>query len=102
VSGACLMTRRAVFEEAGGFDEAFRRTLFDVDYCMRVRVLGLRILCTPLAELTWGDVARAAAMDAGGSDARAFAQRWGGVGEVEDPYLNANVLWPTPLSLRFT
>jgi GT2 family glycosyltransferase len=101
VSGACLMTRRAVFEEAGGFDETFRRTLWDVDYCMRVRVLGLRILCTPLAELTWGDAARAGGMDTTGSDARAFAQRWGGVGEVEDPYLNANVLWPTPLSLRF-
>ncbi len=101
VSGACLMTRRAVFEEAGGLDETFRRTLFDVDYCMRVRALGLRVLCTPLAELTWGGAVRAAAMDADRSDARAFAQRWGGAGEAEDPYLNANVLWPTPLSLRF-
>jgi GT2 family glycosyltransferase len=101
VSGACLMTRRAVFEEAGGFDEAFGRTLFDVDYCMRVRVLGLRVLCTPLAALTWGDAGPAGAADTTGSDARVFAQRWGGVGEVEDPYLNPNVLWPTPLSLRF-
>ncbi len=102
VSSACLMTRRAVFEEAGGFDETYRRTLFDVDYCMRVRVLGRRILCTPLAALTWGDAARAGVVGTTGSDARAFAQRWGDVGELEDPYLNPNVLWPAPLSLRLT
>ena len=54
VSGACLMTRRAVFEKAGGLDERFQRELFDVDYCMRVRELGHRVLCTPLAELTCG------------------------------------------------
>jgi hypothetical protein len=26
--------------------------------------------------------------------------RWGGVDGIEDPYLNVNVLWPAPLSLR--
>jgi hypothetical protein len=29
-----------------------------------------------------------------------FAERWGGIDEVEEPYLNVNVLWPTPLSLQ--
>jgi len=40
VSGACLMTRRVVFEQASGMDERFARALFDVDYCLRVRALG--------------------------------------------------------------
>jgi GT2 family glycosyltransferase len=100
VSGACLMTRRDVFEHANGFDERFRRTFWDVDYCMRVRALGNRVLCTPLAELTWGDAGRSDDVDVSGQDARTFAERWGGVDEVEEPYVNANVLWPTPLSLR--
>jgi GT2 family glycosyltransferase len=100
VSGACLMTRRTVFEQTGGFDERFQRAYWDVDYCMRVRALGHRVLCTPLAELTWGEAARSDGGDIAGRDARTFAERWGGVDEVEEPYLNVNVLWPAPLSLR--
>ena len=100
VSGACLMTKRAVFDEAGGFDERFSATLWDVDYCLRIRALGHRVLCTPLAEMTWGEAARAGGAAAMGTDARTFSERWGGVEEIEDPYLNVNVLWPAPLSLR--
>jgi GT2 family glycosyltransferase len=100
VSGACLMTRRDVFDAAGGVDEAFTHALWDVDYCLRVQALGHRVLCTPLAEMTWGEAARIGGAGLGGKDARTFADRWGGVDEIDDPYLNVNVLWPAPLSLR--
>jgi GT2 family glycosyltransferase len=100
VSGACLMTRRAVFEQAGGIDPIYRRALLDVDYCLRVRQLGFRVLCTPLAELTWGDAQRGGTEDGSGWDERTFTERWGSSGEIPDPYVNANVLWPNPLSLR--
>ena len=100
VSGACLMTRRDVFEAVGGLDETFQHALWDVDYCMRVRAMDHRVLCTPLAELTWGEAARADGSSIAGGDARSFAERWGGIDEVDEPYLNANVLWPAPLSLR--
>jgi GT2 family glycosyltransferase len=100
VSGACLMTRREVFEQAGGIDERFTRALWDVDYCLRVRARRQRVLCTPLAEMTWGDATRASAGAMTGRDARTFADLWGGVGEIDDPHLNVNVLWPAPLSLR--
>jgi GT2 family glycosyltransferase len=100
VSGACLMTRRDVFEAAGGVDEAFTHALWDVDYCLRIQKLGNRVLCTPLAEMTWGDAARSGSAGFAAHDARTFAERWGGVDDLDDPYLNVNVLWPTPLSLR--
>jgi O-antigen biosynthesis protein len=100
VSGACLMTRREVFDQAGCLDERYSRALWDVDYCLRVRALGHRVLCTPLAEMTWGEAARAGGAGMAGKDAREFAERWGGIGEIDDPYLNTNVLWPAPLSLR--
>jgi hypothetical protein len=100
VSGACLMTRRDVFEQAGGLDEHFSRVLFDFDYCLRVRALGHRVLCTPLAELTWGEAERGAWVDRGDRDSEVFTQKWGEPGRIEDPYVNRNVLWPNPLSLR--
>jgi hypothetical protein len=100
VAGACIMTRRDVFERAAGLDERFRHAFWDVDYCMRVRALGHRVLCTPLAELTWGDAGEAGASDMSGHDARTLAERWCGVDEIAEPYVNANVLWPAPLSLR--
>jgi O-antigen biosynthesis protein len=100
VSGACLMTSRDVFEQAGGLDDRFRQALWDVDYCLRLRALGHRVLCTPLAELTWGDAAGGARVDRGDRDAEFFTQTWGNADGIEDPYLNRNVLWPNPLSLR--
>jgi O-antigen biosynthesis protein len=100
VSGACLMTRREVFEQVGGIDERYARALWDVDYCLRTRARGQRVLSTPLVEMTWGDAERARAAAMTGSDARMFAELWGGVGEIDEPYLNINVLWPAPLSLR--
>ncbi len=100
VSGACLMTRREVFVTAGGLDERFHRDLFDVDYCVRVRGLGHRVLCTPLAELTCGALSPLRDADCALDDKRAFTERWGTAGPIEDPYLNRNVFWPNPLSLR--
>ncbi len=52
VTGACLMVRKTVFDQIGGFDEvAFAVAFNDVDLCLRVRKLGLRIIYTPLATL---------------------------------------------------
>ena len=51
VTAACLMTRREVFDEAGGFDERFAVDFNDVDYCLRVGRLGYRVLFTPHARL---------------------------------------------------
>ncbi|HEY8506237.1 MAG TPA: glycosyltransferase, partial [Gemmataceae bacterium] len=43
VSGACLLTHRRHFDLLGGFDAArFPRSLFDVDYCLRLAERGLR------------------------------------------------------------
>lgn len=51
VTGACLLTPRSVWEELGGFDEAFAVAFNDVDYCLRVRESGRRIIWTPHAVL---------------------------------------------------
>ncbi|WP_170118369.1 glycosyltransferase family 2 protein [Phreatobacter oligotrophus] len=53
VTGACLLTKRGPWSEVGGFDEQdFKIAYNDVDYCMRLRKRGYRILWTPFATLT--------------------------------------------------
>ena len=44
VSGACLVTRRQVFETVGGFDDAFSSDLAAVDFCLRVRQAGFEVV----------------------------------------------------------
>ena len=52
VTGACLVTHRALWEELGGLDEQWLPVAFnDIDYCVRVRDAGHRILFTPHAVL---------------------------------------------------
>ena len=53
VTAACLLVRRAVFEEVGGLNAQSLPIAFnDVDFCLRVRDAGYRNLWTPLAQLT--------------------------------------------------
>lgn len=51
VTGACLLTPRAVFDEVGGLTEDLPLNYNDVDYCLKVRGTGRRIVCTPFARL---------------------------------------------------
>jgi GT2 family glycosyltransferase len=50
-AAACLMVRRSVLTELGGFDESFQPAWFeDVDLCRRIRDAGGRIVFEPAAE----------------------------------------------------
>ena len=52
VTGACLMIRRDVFLNSGGFDEdRFPVSYNDVDLCLRLRKRGYLIVYTPYATL---------------------------------------------------
>ena len=52
VTGACLLTRREVFNQVGGFDEERLPVTFnDVDLCLKMRRAGYRIVYTPFAKL---------------------------------------------------
>ncbi|MFT5047543.1 MAG: GT2 family glycosyltransferase, partial [Porticoccaceae bacterium] len=52
VTGACLLTRKTVFEEVGGMDDQNLTIAFnDVDYCLKVRNAGYKIVWTPHARL---------------------------------------------------
>jgi hypothetical protein len=47
VSGACMLVRVTVFEEVGFLDEQFFHYGEDVDFCVRVRASGHKIIVAP-------------------------------------------------------
>jgi GT2 family glycosyltransferase len=51
VTGACMMMRKEVFEEIGGFDEGYQLVFSDVEICLRVVNKGYRVVYTPYARL---------------------------------------------------
>jgi GT2 family glycosyltransferase len=44
VTGACLAIRASVFDEVGGFFEAFPLNYNDIDLCLKARMLGHSIV----------------------------------------------------------
>ncbi|HEX8394661.1 MAG TPA: glycosyltransferase family 2 protein [Longimicrobium sp.] len=80
VTGACMMTRAGVFREVNGFDADFPVNYNDVDYCLRVRAAGYRVVFTPFAELFhFESVSREVTNEHGVRPAELvqFAARWG-------------------------
>jgi len=52
VTAACMVVRRNVFDQVRGFDEVNLPVAFnDVDFCLRLREAGWRVVWTPFAEL---------------------------------------------------
>lgn len=52
VTAACLLTHKAIFTQLGGLNETALKVAFnDVDYCLRVRAAGYRVVFTPYAKL---------------------------------------------------
>jgi GT2 family glycosyltransferase len=86
------MTRRAVFEEVGGFDERFAVDFNDVDYCLRVRARGYRVVGTPFARLYHFEGASFGSREhvVNPAEINALNERWQDVID-QDPYYNPNL-----------
>jgi len=95
VTGACLATRRTLFEQLdGGFDDLNLKLAFnDIDYCMKVRKAGYRVVYNPFAVLyhlesksRGRDFSEAQQMRHR-AEAAFFRARWSDP-EIIDPYYN--------------
>ena len=51
VTAACMMLKKSVYEEVGGFNVHYATIYQDVDLCLKIRKKGLRIIYTPTAKL---------------------------------------------------
>lgn len=96
VTGACLLVRKALYEQAGGLDENFAVALNDVDFCLKLRELGYLNVMNPYAQLYHFE-SKSRGMD--DTDERAvrydqesaaFREKWKKQLEAGDPYYNPN------------
>lgn len=46
-----MLVKASVFREVGGFDEELKVAFNDIDFCMKVRSVGQKVVFTPYAEL---------------------------------------------------
>jgi O-antigen biosynthesis protein len=90
ITGACLATRRSVFEDLGGFDDALGVDLNDIDYCLRTQRSGLRVLYDASAELIHHE-SPSRGFAGGARDIKQFIERWKASILMGDPYLNPNL-----------
>jgi len=85
VTAACLLTSRKLWDEMEGFDERFGIAYNDVDFCLRLRQRGYRIVYTPYARLTHLEGASRGKGHPVADDRMARA-RWGEIAAIRDPY----------------
>ena len=90
VTGACLATRRSVFETLGGFDDALGVDLNDIDYCLRTQRSGLKVLYEATAELIHHE-SPSRGFAGGARDIKQFIERWKSSILTGDPYLSPNL-----------
>lgn len=97
VTAACLMVRKTVFNEVGGFDESFPLNYNDVDFCLKLHELGCRQVFTPYAQLIhYESASRDAGLQPG--EWKNLHQKWNHyLNDLhDDPYYNINLSSDAP------
>lgn len=90
VTGACLMSRRDVYDAVNGFNEAHDVVNNDVDYCLRVWRAGYQVVYTPHTRLVHHELASRAEMK-DDFDRSGFIAEWRDFIEKGDPFYNINL-----------
>jgi len=103
VTAACLLIKKAVFDEVGGFDEDIAVGFGDVDLCLRVGEKGYRVLFCPYAQLVHHEsfTRGTSSEDTHPEDTAYFQAKWKSLLAVGDPYFNPNFsLYSTTWDIR--
>lgn len=97
VTAACLMTKKALFDEVGGFTEKLAVAFNDIDYCMKVRASNHLVVYNPYALLYHYESKSRGLEDTPEKVARfnreikIFSERWPEILKNGDPYYNPNL-----------
>ena len=97
VTAACMLTKKSIFDEVGGFDEEFTVAFNDIDFCLRVRALNKKVVYNSFAALTHYESKSRGAEDTPekkqrfADEIRMFQERWADILRDGDPYYNPNL-----------
>lgn len=97
VTAACMMSKKSLFEEVGGFTEELAVAFNDIDYCMKVRAAGKLVVYNPYALLYHYESKSRGLEDTPekiarfNREIRIFSERWPKILEEGDPYYNPNL-----------
>lgn len=97
VTAACMMVKKSLYNELGGFDESFAVAYNDVDFCLRLRNAGYLVVFTPYAEFYYYGLKSRGVEDTPDKKARfqkqirMFKERWEKELMAGDPYYNPNL-----------
>ncbi len=97
VTGACLFSRREIYDEVGFMEEdAFKVAFNDADFCLKIRDKGYLIVYNPYVELmhyeskTRGYEDTPEKKERFAGECERFKDKWKDVINVGDPYYNIN------------
>ena len=97
VTAACMMSKKSIFQQVGGFTEELAVAFNDIDYCMKVRAAGKLVVYNPYALLYHYESKSRGLEDTPekiarfNREIRIFADRWPEILEKGDPYYNPNL-----------
>ncbi|WP_418972793.1 glycosyltransferase family 2 protein [Allofournierella sp.] len=98
VTAACLLVRAEVYDKLEGLDEDFTVAFNDVDFCLRARRAGWRVVWTPYAQLYHHesksrgiDERDKAKKERFSGEQRRLTERFGRQALTRDPYYNPSL-----------
>lgn len=96
VTGACLMTKKSLYEQVGGLDENLKVSFNDVDYCLKLRELDKLIVYNAFSlwhhyeSVSRGYESDPVKIRRYDSEVKLFQERWHDILMNGDPYYNKN------------
>ena len=97
VTAACLMTKKALFDQVNGLTEELKVAFNDIDYCMKIRSLNKLVVYNPYAELYHYESKSRGLEDTRekierfNSEIEKFQKKWDRILVEGDPYYNPNL-----------
>ena len=95
VTGACLLTKKKIFEEVNQFDEKFDVYYGDSDLCLKIINAGYKIIYTPYAKLLHDgsySIKKQAKVYFSVENHNTFISKWPYL-KNGDPFYNTNLGW---------
>lgn len=87
VTGACLMIRRDLFNELGGFDTSYLNGVEDVDLCLQARSRGYRVVYCPDAVVDHYEGTSEGRFDHVQENLQHFVKKWQGSFAVDGRFV---------------